>query len=134
MTTLRLIARLTDSNGIPLSGKTIYFYYSNNGSTWFPIGSSNTDSSGYASVTYNASDRTWFKAEFSGDAQYDPSSATVVWDPSSDGGHSQCNPLFRVGIDMFDMVLFCVGDKGITVFTVVVAAFFVLLLLRRRRS
>ena len=132
MTTLRLIARLTDSNGIPLSGKTIYFYYSNNGSTWFPIGSSNTDSSGYASVTYNASDRTWFKAEFSGDAQYDPSSATVVWDPSSDGGHSQCNPLFRVGIEALDSIVFCVGRYGITV-AVILAVFVLLLLLMRRR-
>ena len=45
-----------------------------------------------------------------------------------------CQPMFKVGIDMFDMVMFCVGDKGVTVFIVAVAAFFVLLLLRRRRK
>ena len=44
-----------------------------------------------------------------------------------------CQPVLRTGIDVLDRVLFCVGDKGITVFIVVVVSFFMLLLLRRRR-
>ena len=43
-----------------------------------------------------------------------------------------CQPVFKTGIDVLDRVLFCVGDKGITVSIAVVAVFFVLLLLRRR--
>jgi hypothetical protein len=43
-----------------------------------------------------------------------------------------CQPVFKTGVDVLDRVLFCIGDKGVTVFIVVVAAFFVLLLLRRR--
>ena len=131
MTTLRLIARLTDSGGVPLSGKTIYFYYSNDGSTWISIGNSNTDSSGYASITYNASGRTWFKAEFSGDAQYEPTSATMVWEPSGGDQPSQCNPLFRVGIEALDSVIFCVGSVGITVSVLLVMLILLIFLIIR---
>jgi len=43
----------------------------------------------------------------------------------------QCQPVFKTGVDVFDKVLFCVGNYGITV-AVLMAAFFVLLLLLRR--
>lgn len=133
MTTLRIIARLTDSSGNPLSGKTIYFYYSTDGSTWIFLTSATTDSGGYVSTTYDATSKTWFKAEFRGDSQYDPASATAVWEPS--GGQttqpSQCQPVIKTGISALDNVLFCVGNYGITL-SVIIIAFFVLLLLLRR--
>lgn len=132
MTALRITARLTDSSGNPLSGKTIYFYYSTDGSTWIFLTSATTDSGGYASTTYNATSKTWFKAEFRGDDQYDPASATAVWEPS--GGQtaqpSQCQPVIKIGIRELDNVLFCVGNYGITL--LVIIAFFMLLLLLRR--
>ena len=77
-------------------------------------------------MVYNASGKTWFKAEFMGDDEYEPASAVAVWEPS-------CQPIFKIGVDVFDRVLFCVGDKGVTVFIALVAAVFVLLLLMRRR-
>lgn len=132
MTALRIIARLTDSSGNPLSGKTIYFYYSTDGSTWIFLTSATTDSGGYAYTTYNATSKTWFKAEFRGDNQYDPASATAVWEPY--GGQtaqpSQCQPVIKTGIRELDNVLFCVGNYGITL--LVIIAFFMLLLLLRR--
>jgi hypothetical protein len=130
MTVLRIVARLTDSNGNPLSGKAIYFYASSDGSTWVSIGSSNTDSGGYAYVTYNATSRTWFKAEFRGDEYYEPASAVAVWEPS--GGQSgQCSPLFRVGIEALDSVLFCVGGVGVTMSVLIVVLILLILLVLR---
>lgn len=133
MTTLRIIARLTDSSGNPLSGKTIYFYYSTDGSTWIFLTSATTDSGGYVSTTYDATSKTWFKAEFRGDSQYDPASATAVWEPS--GGQttqpSQCQPAIKTGISALDNVLFCVGNYGITLLVIIIAFFVLLLLLRR---
>ncbi len=132
MTTLRIIARLTDSSGNPLSGKTIYFYYSTDGSTWFLLTSATTDSGGYASTTYDATSKTWFKAEFRGDSQYDPSSATAVWEPS--GGQTtqpSCQPIIKTGISALDNVLLCVGNYGITLLVIIIAFFVLLLLLRR---
>ena len=135
MTTVKLTARLTDSGGAPLSGKTIYFYVSGDGSTWSPLTNVATDSNGYATTTYDASGKTWFKAEFRGDDQYEPASATAVWEPSAQPPSPQpspvCSPVFRTGVSWLDQVLFCVGGYGVTV-VVVVAAFFVLLLLLRR--
>ena len=143
MTTLRIIARLTDSSGNPLSGKTIYFYYSTDGSTWIFLTSTTTDSGGYASTTYDATSKTWFKAEFRGDSQYDSASATAVWEPS--GGQttqpspgrqttqpSQCQPVIETGISALDNVLLCVGNYGITLLVIIIAFFVLLLLLRRR--
>ncbi|MEM4439219.1 MAG: hypothetical protein QW680_11405 [Pyrobaculum sp.] len=131
--TLKVVARLTDSSGNPLSGKTIYFYYSTDGSTWIFLTSSTTDSGGYVSTTYDATSKTWFKAEFRGDSQYDPASATAVWEPS--GGQttqpSECQPAIKTGISALDNVLFCVGNYGITLLVVIIAFFVLLLLLRR---
>jgi hypothetical protein len=77
--TLKLTATLTDINGTPLSGKTISFYYSYDGSTWTLIGSGTTDSNGQASVTHTTDRTTYYKAEFAGDPEYDSSSATAEY-------------------------------------------------------
>jgi hypothetical protein len=131
MTVIRLVARLTDSLGNPLKGKSIYFYCSSDGSTWVHIATVATDASGYASTTYDASGKTWFKAEFKGDENYEPASATAVWEPSG-VQPGRCDPLIKVGIEVLDRVLFCIGDKGVTVFIIAVAFVVLLLLLRRK--
>jgi len=143
MTTVKLTARLTDSGGAPLSGKTIYFYVSGDGSTWSPLTNVATDSNGYATTTYDASGKTWFKAEFRGDDQYDPASATAVWEPlvqppppspsPQPSPGSSCPPLFSTGNSALDSVVFCVGNVGVTTFTLAVAFGFLFLLLLLRR-
>jgi hypothetical protein len=132
MVMLRVTAKLMDSSGNPLGGKTIYFYVSGDGYTWFLLASVATDGNGYASTTYDASGRVWFKAEFKGDDQYEPSSAVVVWEPS-EGQVAQpvCKPIVRTGIDVLDRILFCIGGYGVTVFVLIIV-FVVLLLLARR--
>jgi hypothetical protein len=82
MVTLKLTATLT-SNGTPLSGKTVNFYYSYDGEEWVPIGSATTDANGQASVTHTTDKTTYYKAEFPGDQEYEPSSATAVYTPPS---------------------------------------------------
>jgi len=129
MTTLRLVARLVDSGGSPLGGKIIYFYYSNDGSTWINFAAVVTDSNGYAYTTYDANQKTWFKAEFRGDSDYDSASATVVWEPSG-GQPSQCQPPFRTGIGVLDQVVFCIGGVGVTVAVLVLVLILFVLLLR----
>jgi len=190
MTSLKLVARLTDSGGAPLQGKPIYFYYSTDGSTWINFVAVATDSSGYASTTYDASGKTWFRAEFKGDDLYEPVSATAVWEPSvvAPGysvavasvqqqlpsvvapGYSvavasvqqqlpsvvapsysvavasvsssltptptpspgpACSPVFRMGIDVLDKVLFCVGGYGVSVTVLLVAVILLIFLIGR---
>jgi len=136
MTYLKLVARLVDSGGAPLSGKTIYFYVSSDGSTWSLLTSATTDSGGYASATYDANQKTWFKAEFKGDEQYDPASATAVWEPSAQpppqpSPGQVCSPVFKTGMEFLDQVLFCIGGVGVSV-AVLLVVFFVLLLVGRR--
>jgi hypothetical protein len=126
---VRLVARLTDSGGSPLGGKTIYFYYSTDGSTWINFVAVVTDSNGYASTTYDASGKTWFKAEFRGDDYYEAASAVVVWEPSG-GQTSQCQLPFKTGIDALDQVVFCVGSYGVTVSVLVLVLILFVLLLR----
>ena len=128
MTSLKLTARLTDSGGAPLSGKTIYFYASGDGSTWSLLTSATTDSSGYAYAMYDANKKTWFKAEFKGDDFYEPASAMAVWEPS---GGQACSPVFRTGIDVLDQVLFCVGGVGVSVAVLIVVATLLILLVGR---
>ena len=131
---LKVVARLTDSSGNPLQGKTIYFYVSGDGSTWSPLTNVVTDSNGYASATYDANQKTWFKAEFKGDDIYEPASATAVWEPSAQPPPQPspaCSPVFKTGIEFLDQVLFCVGGYGVTV-TVLIAAITLLILLIRR--
>jgi len=75
MVTLQLTATLKDINGNPLAGKALDFYYSYDGATWSLIESKTTDSSGKASTTFSTTTKTYFKAEFKGDDEYEPSSA-----------------------------------------------------------
>ena len=133
MVTIRLVARLVDSSGNPLGGKPIYFYYEIDGA-WIHIATAVTNDNGYATVTHETDRRTWFKAEFRGDENYEPASATVVWEPS--GGQpspqpSQCDPLFRVGVGALDSVVFCVGGVGITVSVLLVALILLIFLVIR---
>ena len=41
-----------------------------------------------------------------------------------------CEPVFRTGVDALDSVVFCVGDKGVTVFVLALGVFVLILLLR----
>jgi len=95
MTTVELIAKLTDSSGNPLSGKTITFYYSYDGVNYTQIAQSTTDSSGTATTTHTTSQKTYYKASFAGDSQYDPSSATAVYTPSTTQQPSQQTTQFN---------------------------------------
>jgi hypothetical protein len=140
MTSLKLTARLTDSGGAPLSGKPIYFYYSTDGSTWINFVAVATDENGYASATYDASGKTWFKAEFKGDDFYEPASATAVWEPSAQpppppspqpSPGQACSPVFKTGIEFLDQVLFCVGGYGVTVTVLLMAVTLLILLVGR---
>jgi hypothetical protein len=124
MVAIRVVARLFGSSGGPIEGRAVHFYVSSDGSVWTLIGAASTDGGGYASVTYDASGRTWFKASFEGDEYYEPVSAVAVWEPSG------CEPVVRIGF--LDDVVFCVGRYGITV-AVVLAAFVLLLLMWRRK-
>jgi hypothetical protein len=127
VTAVRVVVGLFDSTGSPIQGRAVYFYASGDGSVWTLIGEDTTDSGGYASVVYNVSGKTWFKAEFMGDDEYEPASAVVVWEPSG------CEPVVRTGVDVLDRVLFCVGGYGVTVSVVVVVSLILLLLFGRRR-
>ena len=124
MTSLKLIAKLVDSGGAPLRGKPIYFYYSTDGSTWINFVAVVTDENGYASATYDANQKTWFKAEFKGDDLYEPASAMAVWEPS---GGQACSPVFRTGVEFLDQVLFCVGGYGVTMTILIAVALLILL-------
>lgn len=79
--TLKLTATLT-TDSAPLSGKTIIFYYSYDGSTWTLIGSAVTDANGQASVSHTTDRTTYYRAEFPGDPEYEPSSATATYTPA----------------------------------------------------
>jgi hypothetical protein len=132
MTRLKLIARLTDSSGSPIKGKPILFYYERGG-TWIHIATAVTNEDGYAIVTYDVNQRTVFKAEFRGDDQYDPASATAVWEPHGEQ-RAECSPLLKTGVDVLDRVVFCVGGRGVTVFVLAVATTFILLLFLSRHG
>ena len=83
---VRLTARLTyidatTGNPTGLPSKTISFYYRPTGATtWTSIGTATTDSNGYASVTTTVTaPATYdFRAEFAGDADWEPSYAEVL--------------------------------------------------------
>jgi len=81
MVTLRLIATLKDSAGNPLGGKTIEFYHSLDGVNYTLIGTATTDTSGQASITYEATQAGthYFKARFPGDEYYEASEATATY-------------------------------------------------------
>jgi len=131
---LKVVARLVDYGGAPLQGKPIYFYYSTDGSTWINFVAVATDSNGYASATYDANQKTWFKAEFKGDDFYEPASATAVWEPSAQPPPQPspaCSPVFKTGIEFLDRVLFCVGGYGVSVAVLIAAITLLILLISR---
>jgi len=81
MTQLKLTATLTDLDGNPLPNKTINFYYSRDAVTWTPLDTKTTDSNGQAETIFstNETGTFYFKAEFPGDDQYEPSSAVASY-------------------------------------------------------
>ena len=73
-------AVLKDNGGSPISNRTITFSYKPSSSTtWTSIGTATTDSNGTASVsvTVNTPGTYDFQASFSGDSEYEASSATA---------------------------------------------------------
>ena len=77
---VQLTATLTDSAGNPLESKTINFYYKKSSeTTYVQAGSATTDANGVATytVTLSVPDTYDFKAEFSGDQQYEAATAEV---------------------------------------------------------
>ena len=74
--TVSLIATLRDTDGNPLAGKTMYFYYRVAGQEeWTSANSAVTGGDGVAvkTVTLTVPQTYDFKAEFQGDADYDAS-------------------------------------------------------------
>lgn len=76
--TVQVTATLTDSDGSPLSGKSVYLYYKASGSTtWNDIGTNphTTDDNGQVTDTVDLSvpGDYDFRAEFPGDADYEAS-------------------------------------------------------------
>ncbi len=81
---VELIARLTMSNGTPVSGETIDFYVYYN-DAWKYLGSSTTNESGYATYVVSSStvDSLTYKAKYSGSDVYLPAESnnvTVTYD------------------------------------------------------
>ena len=74
-------ATLKDQDNSPVSGKTIAFKYKVSGATtWSDGGTATTDANGTASVTLSLSvpQSYDFRAEFAGDADYEPSYAELL--------------------------------------------------------
>lgn len=77
----RLTAVLKDSNGKPISGKTISFSYKTSGATtWTDAGTATTGGDGSASVivSLTAPGTYDFQASFAGDDQYEAATAIVT--------------------------------------------------------
>jgi len=89
MAVVKATATLTDINGNPLSGKTIKFYYSDDGETWNLLGTAVTDENGRAGIVDWIEHTTYYKAVFEGDDIYEPSEATAE---------------FRFGLVIFSLV------------------------------
>jgi hypothetical protein len=116
MVALKLTATLT-TDGTPLSGKTINFYYSYDGSTWTLIGSAITDASGQASVTHTTDRTTYYKAEFPGDSDYDPSSATATYTPPGQPTPPPTGAVAPAGIPIWLILLILLLLLGIVTLT-----------------
>jgi len=116
-----LTARLTDSNGNPLSNKTIRFYANS-----ALIDERTTDINGIATTNHTPMGTTIYVAEFPGDEHYEASRAEVTYTPEQ-----PCEPIIRTGISQLDAVVFCVSNYGITTLVLIAAVFILLLILRR---
>ena len=119
-----LTARLTDSSGTPLQGKTIRFYANS-----VMIDQKVTDENGIATTTHTPTDTTIYVAEFPGDEYYEASRAEVTYTPTEQ--QQQCKPIFKTGISQLDTIIFCVSNYGITTLVLIAAVFILLLILRR---
>ncbi|RLB80045.1 MAG: hypothetical protein DRH17_12655 [Deltaproteobacteria bacterium] len=82
MVTLKLLATLTDSNGNPLSGKTIEFYHSRDGVNYTLIDTKTTNENGQAETVYEVTEygTHYFKARFPGDLEYELSEAMATYE------------------------------------------------------
>jgi hypothetical protein len=114
--TLKLTATLT-TDGTPLSGKTVSFYYSYDGSTWTLIGSSTTDASGQASVTHTTDRTTYYRAEFPGDPEYEPSSATATYTPPGQPTPPPTGAVAPTGIPIWLILLILLLLLGVVALT-----------------
>jgi len=77
MTTVKIIAKLTDVDGNPLYNKPIEFYKSYDKSSWNLLDTIYTDTNGVSEITdeVNRYGVIYYKARFSGDDTYDSSEA-----------------------------------------------------------
>jgi hypothetical protein len=114
--TLKLTATLT-TDGAPLSGKTVSFYYSYDGSTWTLIGSATTDANGQASVTHTTDRTTYYKAEFPGDPEYEPSSATATYTPPGQPTQPPTGAVAPAGILIWIILLILLLLLGVVALT-----------------
>jgi len=83
--TLKVTARLTDSNGSPLQNKRIWFRYHIEGTfAYILFAAAYTDANGYAVVEYgpDLSAPVFFEAVFVGDDQCDGAYASAYWKPN----------------------------------------------------
>ena len=110
-----LTARLTDSNGNPLSNKTIRFYANST-----LIDQKVTDINGIATTNHTPMGTTIYVAEFPGDEHYEASRAEVTYTP-------KCEPIIRTGIEALDRVILCISNYGITIIILIVALFLLLI-------
>jgi len=92
MVFLKLTATLTDSDGNPLSGKTIEFYKSTDGVNYTLIATKTTDENGVAETTDEITETGtyYYKAKFPGDDQYESSEASAEYT------YSPTAPLFVI--------------------------------------
>jgi len=86
MPTLKLTATLKDTEGNPLSGKTIEFYKSSDGINFSLITTKTTNAEGVAEATdeITAYGTYYYKARFPGDDQYEASEAVASYTYSFD--------------------------------------------------
>ncbi len=124
----RIVARLADSSGNPLSGRYVDIYVDG-----VKIYTGTTDSNGEVSTTYDLSPSTHVvRAVFQGDSNYEGSEASTtvsVGQQPQQPQAPQCSPVFTTGIDVLDRVLFCVGGYGVTVAVVIAVLIFIILLI-----
>ena len=118
-----LTARLTDSSGLPLQGKTIRFYANST-----LIDQKVTDENGIATTTHTPPGRTIYVVEFPGDQFSEASIAEVTYTPEH---QQQCEPIIRTGISQLDTIIFCVSNYGITTLVLIAAIFVLFIILRR---
>jgi len=78
---LTLIARLCDGEGNPLANKTINFYKSTNGISYYLLNQDTTDENGIATASdeITTAGTYYYKAEFTGDDDYDGSTDVKLY-------------------------------------------------------